>query len=338
MSRLAVSVLVLAACADVGPFRSTDGESIDAGLSDVDAATTMSDGPAAAVPVKLATSTKSPSQIVLTSANVYFTELDSQGIVIFPRNGDTPRIGDAGGVPLVLAAGGSTIYWIADHTVKSYSESASQPVTRLTSPTLVNAIGVSATDAFTIDAGPPPNGPGSISRLANAGGAATTVLDGLTSPRAVAASGSTLVWAAGSAVKRAPLASLGSAQTIGTNQTTVFQIVFDGTRACWTNATEFEIYDVWCAGPGAAQRIATAQVQVYGFALTSTHLYYTHRPTATANQYVIESYELATGTKRTLRAVSDRYPSSLAADDDALYWIESYPSSSTGEIWRLSLR
>lgn len=327
MSRLALSLLVLAACADVGPFRSTDGESLDAGLSD---------GPDLAPPVKLATSTKSPGQLALTSGFLYMVELGSHGIVSFPRDGGDALIGDAGGAPLALAAGGTTMYWIVDHTVMSFEESASQPKTRLTSPTLVAALGVSATDAFTIDA--PPNAPGSISRLANTGGAATTALGGLASPRAVAASGSMLVWAAGSSVKRASLASLGSAQTIGTDQAFVGAIVFDGTRACWTNATALEVFDVWCAGPGAAQRIATSQIQVNGLALTSTHLYYTHRPTANANYSTIESYELATGAKRTLRETADRYPSSLAADDDALYWVELYASGTTGEIWRMALR
>lgn len=336
---LASSLIALAACADVGPFRATGSESTaDGGMGTTsDGASGMEPDGAVVddgVPVLVASPPARPSSLAVTPAHVYWVQLDNAKLGRVAKTGGSLQAIDIGSYPDGLTARASEVYWVATDGIRRASDAAFASTAVHTATGLVDALAVTDSSVLFFERGAGV-GNDQLRSVPRGGGSPQTLRASLTSPRAVAVAGSTLYTATSDAIEQAPLATPTSATLVAS--ATNGRLSVTTSRACWTVRPNPNLYatEVWCRAQGAAAvQIATAPQYVHALLVTASAVYWI--PQANNASTTIQVHRFATGVTSTVwTPPAGWFATALATDGGDLYWLAT--NDVTGQIWRRAL-
>lgn len=330
------SLALLTACADFGPFRATGESSSDAGSSgDGGGGDAATDGPlpdGASVPVRLATDTGDPYDLIAVGSYLYWAAGD-----------EIHRVAIAGGSVQELAAGnvnrltsgGGKLAWTTTPGV-SKSENFATPVPLASATGQAKSIAASDTDVFYVT-GDTQNR--QIMRVGWAGGTPTPIATSEATLPEVVVGGTNVYWTTYATnayeLRRAPLSSPTTSTPLTTSSTMV-NLAASGSVVCWVeqpNPNE-SAYDIWCWRNNGRVRVARARYQIFNLAVTDTAVFYAAR--ADSLDAHIFRYNFATqATTQHDTSGPPWVPYSIAVDGTYLYSVEA--NEPAREIWRQPL-
>lgn len=332
------TMFLLAACADLGPFRASDSDELsDAGATgDVDAPPTVMPD-ASTTPMgatKVADAPNEPHGLAVTDDYVYWAASDRKLRRAMKTSSGSVQSLDIVDHASALAADGHDVYWLAGDDVRKTTDASFTLASPLhTNVDLAGVLALSTDYVYVAERG---IGVGNdeLHRVPRAGGSAELVRSGIQVPSWLSIDGTTMYVIAGTEVHAAPLSSPSSTTTLDTGFMRL--LASGGGRACWVKQPDINLpaVELWCTQANGKVRVATSPQQFLAVAVTPTHVFYSSQLGTGASE--LRKHSFAANTSAVVVAATPGiHVSAIAVDATNLYWLTTNDVS--GHVWRTSL-
>jgi hypothetical protein len=235
--------------------------------------------------VTLAEGQAAPVALAVDAVNVYWTNLTVGGLntgtvmacAIGGCNGKPTTLATGQWGPTSIAVDATSVYWsnegnmpnggggtIMKCPIDGCGAGNAGAVTLASGRTMPSGVAVDAANVYWADAW----NPGTVSRVAKAGGAVTPIASNLFYPRFVAVDAQNVYWvnqgdgsSANASVEKCAVAGCASPTTVASAQTFASGLAIDDTNAYWANANGGTIVKCALGGCGAAPTTLASGIQ-----------------------------------------------------------------------------